>query len=77
MSTMFQHTDIVTDSGQAKSVVISIQRKLFLSRINVELERSVWGLDTTLDAAFKPFASKQQVMSPSPPVFRVCTATRL
>ena len=60
--TMFQHNSGVGDSSEGNTSVLgSIQRKLFLDAVNIELDRAVWGLHTIFDAVFKPFASKQQV----------------
>ena len=75
---MFQHSNALVGSSEAsKSVMGSILRQLFLDRVNVQLDRAVWGLQTKLDAAFRPFASKQQVLS-QPLNSRVhnCTAKR-
>ncbi|KAL0047038.1 hypothetical protein WJX82_004825 [Trebouxia sp. C0006] len=61
--TMFQHNSGVGDSSEGNTSVLgSIQRKLFLDAVNIELDRAVWGLHTIFDAVFKPFASKQQVL---------------
>lgn len=49
-----------------KSVLGSMLRKLFLSKVNFELDRALCGCQTTLDAAFKPFARKQQVYLATP-----------
>ena len=62
LQTMFQHNSAVGDSSEGNTSVLgSIQRKLFLDAVNIELDRAVWGLHTIFDAVFKPFASKQQV----------------
>ncbi len=62
LQTMLQHNSAVGDSSEANTSVLgSIQRKLFLNAVNIELDRAVWGLHTTFDVVFKPFASKQQV----------------
>ncbi len=78
LQTMFQHNSAVRDSSEAHTSVLgSIQRKLFLNAINIELDRAIWGVHTTFDVVFKPFASKQQVpLASSLPALFVLIAER-
>lgn len=66
MHQMFQHLrDTLPSKEDNKALLISMLRKLFLHKINAELSQAVWGLHTGLDATFRPFASKQQVLFPT------------
>ena len=66
LNQMFQHLrDTLPSKEDNKALLISMLRKLFLHKINAELSQAVWGLQTGLDATFRPFASKQQVLCPT------------
>ena len=63
LQSMFQHNSaVVGSSGANQPVMGSILRKLFLNAVNIELNKAVWNLETTLDQVYQPFVSKQQVL---------------